>query len=74
MDGTSLIWAAVPHTSDGDVTPVQQEAQAKASFHAAIVANFERMQSELATLLTRWRDTPPDPSEFDEDADEESDN
>ena len=41
------------HISDEHVTPDD------ASLHAAIVSNLERMQTDLAELLTRWRKSLP---------------
>ena len=45
----------------GDDAPDEQTA-----LHAAILANLERMQIELAELLTRWRGKTPHESEIEE--------
>lgn len=50
-----------------DLTPEHQTARVEASAHSAIVANIERMQTDLATLLTRWRKVVPNEAELDED-------
>ena len=49
-----------------DHTPEQHGARAEAAIHSAIVASLERMQTDLATLLTRWRNAVPNESEDDE--------
>lgn len=50
-----------------DLTPEQQAARSETSLHSAIIANLERMQTDLDTLLTRWRSAAPNESELDED-------
>ncbi|QOK91534.1 hypothetical protein HF908_08620 [Ralstonia pseudosolanacearum] len=42
-------------TEEDDAPVEQQAAQVETSIHAAIVANLERMQTDLAVLLTRWK-------------------
>ena len=44
---------------DQKQTPDEQGDFSDVRLHATIVANLERMQTDLATLLTRWRESPP---------------
>jgi hypothetical protein len=48
------------------LTPEQQPADAEMSFHSIIVANLERLQVDLSSLLTRWRSVVPDASTQDD--------
>jgi hypothetical protein len=50
-----------------DLTPEQQAARFESSVHSAIVANLERMKTDLDTLLSRWRNAAP--KELDPDGD-----
>lgn len=50
-----------------DLIPEQQAARAEDSVHSAIIANLERMQTDLDTLLNRWRSAMPNETELGED-------
>jgi hypothetical protein len=52
-------------TEHDDLTPEQRAAHFESSVHSTIVANLERMQTDLAILLTRWRSLAPKESAAD---------
>lgn len=58
-----------PEVDTDDLTSEQQAVRTEASVHSAIVKNLERMQTDLATLLTRWKSAVPLESELDENED-----
>jgi hypothetical protein len=48
-------------------TPEQQAVDPEVSVHSAIVRHLERMQTDLAALLSRWRRVAPGAFEPDDD-------
>ena len=61
MEGTETDLASekVGNLSGQDRTSGEEVEPDDASLHATIVSNLERMQTELANLLTRWRASSP---------------
>lgn len=55
-----------PEVDQDDFTP-QHAKRTDVALHSEIAANLELMQTELATLLTRWRRVAPNKIELDED-------
>lgn len=49
----------VGDSGDRERSSEEQVGSDEVSFHAMIVSNLERMQTDLADLLTRWRESPP---------------
>lgn len=45
---------------DGDSDPEALVKQAESSMHSVVLANLERMQSDLDVLLTRWKENATD--------------
>ena len=49
----------VGESGDRERASEEQVRSDEVSIHAMIVSNLERMQTDLADLLTRWRESPP---------------
>ena len=64
--GLADVPANSTNSSDEDQDPDEQDAGDEVHFRSAIVADLERMQTALASLLDRWQNTMPSDPEIDD--------